>query len=956
MPYVVLTKRLIWQMEGVVAVDSSANWIWTPIDDGGRNLTVCARRVFNVTGIPDAAYLDISADSRYVLFINGERVGQGPGRSWDHLKQYDRYEVSRCLRYGENVIGVQAVRWGIECGQYVPGPGGLIAQLFLGDEQIPVLTTDSSWRVTENTAYTRRVFRMAMGLAFSEVYDAGRELGNWTIAGYDDCDWPGAKVLGPLGTEPWISMHMRTIPLLAENPVYPVRVSDVCLVKQPDRVYSFDVHDAIREDDTRSPKAVGIMVAELLSDQAGEVTMIRMNQTRELDHFGDMRVNGRDISFSGDRATLSVNAGSNLMVVRLNRIGQSSPSWVFETELDFSMHTPVGDPAGPVAYYAGSSYADPVVEGCWKANMLEELSKILPQLRPIRPDECYLDIFALSNLRTQLSVPVEVDNIEAMCSASSECSVLPVQSAGDLEFLLDFGEEIVGFVEFELSAGTGTIVDFNCFEAIVDGQRIWTDNLRNTIRYTARDGWQRFHSVVRRGFRYAQVTIRDASRTVRIREIRCIKNTYPVQYHGHFNSSDALLNKIWDISRRTTQLCMEDTFVDCPAYEQSFWVGDARNEALAAYAAFGDTALTKRSLKLAAESLWRSPMPECVVPASYAAVLPNWAFLWVLACEELYEYTGDTTFVKSILPAVLQTCRCIRENRNQYGLFQYAAWNMLDWADIDDPDGATITHENALATEVLRRAAILVNAVGKSGSDGLDLLADSIRQSINHHLWDETEHAYIDSIHPDGARSKSFSQQTQTMVYLCNCSTEERLPWVKKWVVDVPPGWVRIGSPWMMWFSLEALVKMGDYDTALRWMREYWGQMLEYDATTCWETFPSWAQGRWSPTRSWCHAWSAAPLYFLSTHSLGVKPLVAGYRKALIAPKPGELNWAKGRVPTPHGPISIEWRVTDGQIDISATLPASIEAQIQLPSEYRAGDIDVVSRSLEKTTVDRTER
>ena len=106
------------------------------------------------------------------------------------------------------------------------------------------------------------------------------------------------------------------------------------------------------------------MVAELIFDRAGNVTMIRMNPTYGLDHFGDMRVNGNDVAFPADRATFAVNAGSNLMVVRIKGGYQSSPSWVFETDLDFSMRTPVGDPAGPIACFASKSADDPVVMAC----------------------------------------------------------------------------------------------------------------------------------------------------------------------------------------------------------------------------------------------------------------------------------------------------------------------------------------------------------------------------------------------------------------------------------------------------------------------------------------------------------------------------------------------------------------------------------------------------------------
>ena len=90
-------------------------------------------------------------------------------------------------------------------------------------------------------------------------------------------------------------------------------------------------------------------------------------------------------------------------------------------------------------------------------------------------------------------------------------------------------------------------------------------------------------------------------------------------------------------------------------------------------------------------------------------------------------------------------------------------------------------------------------------------------------------------------------------------------------------------------------------------IRDRWGEMLDKGATTTWETFRGWAEdlmyGMW--TRSWGHAWSSAPAYFLSRYILGVLPLEPGFKRALIAPKLCDLTWVEGKAPTPHGAIDM---------------------------------------------------
>ena len=47
----------------------------------------------------------------------------------------------------------------------------------------------------------------------------------------------------------------------------------------------------------------------------------------------------------------------------------------------------------------------------------------------------------------------------------------------------------------------------------------------------------------------------------------------PVWPRGMFRCSDSRLNQIWDFSAYTLRMCSEDTFTDCPTYEQTLLGG-----------------------------------------------------------------------------------------------------------------------------------------------------------------------------------------------------------------------------------------------------------------------------------------------------------------------------------------------------------------------------------------------
>ena len=114
---------------------------------------------------------------------------------------------------------------------------------------------------------------------------------------------------------------------------------------------------------------------------------------------------------------------------------------------------------------------------------------------------------------------------------------------------------------------------------------------------------------------------------MRFRNVEVLYNSYPQARRGSFHSADALLNRIWEVGADTLRACAEDTYTDCPSYEQTLWVGDARNEALIDWVINGDPRLWYRCLELAGESLHRSPLVESNVPSGWQNIIPAWAFL-----------------------------------------------------------------------------------------------------------------------------------------------------------------------------------------------------------------------------------------------------------------------------------------------------------------------------------------
>jgi alpha-L-rhamnosidase len=134
---------------------------------------------------------------------------------------------------------------------------------------------------------------------------------------------------------------------------------------------------------------------------------------------------------------------------------------------------------------------------------------------------------------------------------------------------------------------------------------------------------------------------------------------------------------------------------------------------------------------------------------------------------------------------------------------------------------------------------------------------------------------------------------------------------------------VQIGSPFVTFFYYQALIKARLSPVMLADIRKNYGMMLNEGATSCWETFPGFEKGRL--TRSHCHGWSAAPAFVLGAYVLGVRPLDPGWCSTTVNPDLGDLSWAKGSVPTPHGRIDIHCERRGAKVAVKVNAPAGVQ-------------------------------
>jgi hypothetical protein len=157
-------------------------------------------------------------------------------------------------------------------------------------------------------------------------------------------------------------------------------------------------------------------------------------------------------------------------------------------------------------------------------------------------------------------------------------------------------------------------------------------------------------------------------------------------------------------------------------------------------------------------------------------------------------------------------------------------------------------------------------------------------------------------------------------------------------------------TSFMGYYLLEALALGGHYAEAIQLISDYWGRMLDLGATTFWEDFnyndaKNAARidgivpegkfdihadgGAWCYVglrHSFCHGWASGPTAWLSRHVLGVVPVEPGFRKVMIDPNLGDLEWAEGTFPTPYGIIEVRHEKNpDGSVSSRVKLPRGVK-------------------------------
>ncbi len=199
--------------------DWTAKWIWDKQNISEQNVWMCFQKKVSIEKVPEEFIADISADSKYWLYINGETVvfegsvKRGPAKNSGY---YDTIDIAPYLQKGENLICALVWFWDSETSYSYSssGQGGFIFEAKNSDITI---VSDKSWKVKRNTAYIDSAFNQPNYRLpeYSIYFDAREDMGDWIN---NDCgaSWENATEYGVGGESVYGKLYPRGIPLLKD--------------------------------------------------------------------------------------------------------------------------------------------------------------------------------------------------------------------------------------------------------------------------------------------------------------------------------------------------------------------------------------------------------------------------------------------------------------------------------------------------------------------------------------------------------------------------------------------------------------------------------------------------------------------------------------------------------------------------------------------------------------------
>ncbi|MCR4739357.1 MAG: glycoside hydrolase family 78 protein [Lachnospiraceae bacterium] len=504
------------------------------------------------------------------------------------------------------------------------------------------------------------------------------------------------------------------------------------------------------------------------------------------------------------------------------------------------------------------------------------------------------------------------------------------------EWVLDFGQNMTGYMYFEMDAHKGEKLSISTAEVLDKDGNFYTGNYRSArsqMHYICREGHQGYKPrLTFFGFRYLRID--EAPKGFSEDNIHAIVLHSEMTRTGWLKSSDPMLDQLFSNTLWSQKGNYLDIPTDCPQRDERYgWTGDGQIFCRAATYQYDVRRFFKKWLADMRAAQYENGWIPDVIP-SLTAYKPGgaaWSDAVTIIPWQLYETYGDVSFISDMYDAMkkwIAYIPTVSKTPDLFtGCFTYGDWLALDW-----PEG--YVHENIELSKRGRSNDDLVSSAFYANSVNIVIrIGKILGQDVSEYedLYERIKAAYRKAF------SDKLDTQTEKVLSLHFDLLEDAQP-----VADALAKQIRdcgmklqtglIGTPYL----LHELTRYGYSDIAwsLLLRKEYpgWLYSVSKGATTTWEHWDGIKPDGtfWDDDmNSYNHYAYASVADWVFGAACGIRPASPGFAGVLINPHPDKrLTSLSAVLDTVHGRIRSAWKYTQDGIRYEIETPVETEVII----------------------------
>ncbi|WP_282055897.1 alpha-L-rhamnosidase [Maribacter luteus] len=554
-----------------------------------------------------------------------------------------------------------------------------------------------------------------------------------------------------------------------------------------------------------------------------------------------------------------------------------------------------------------------------------------------------------------------------------ELEPVKVFKGSDGEWIVDFGQNIAGWVKLNVKEKEGQLIEVITTEALLNnGKDIFqgstgggANGMPQIYQYICKsdkqESWEPKFSY--HGFKYAK--IKGISKKPDANMIKAVLVATDIQETGSFASSDELLNKMHSISKWTIVDNVHGIPEDCPHREKCGWLGDAH--AFCEYALYNydmydfykkymeDISTQMRPTKGHNNPDINFQVPTMIAPgkrtSTYAKI--DWGVATMYLPWYNYLYYGDETIVKDYYEDMKDLTNYYLSYKGENGIMQdgMGDWCPPRWDRRKNPSAMEcnpIVSANAYFYDVL---GIMENFAKMNKDAAFETEMKNEKEALKKAF----NTAYLIEI--PNTEHKWYGSQTATVQALQfgmvpDTAIEAVVNGLVYDIVAVKGGHHSTGIHGNR-YIYTVLTKYGKADLAHQILTTPEFPSQTYVMNSGFTTWPE-RQFEWEkmegPTNSLNHPMHSgfAAYFFESLGGIKSSKTKPGYKEFIVHPEfPDTITSTDVSVPTPYGNIKNSWSVTDGVFTMNLEVPFNTKAILPL-SEIQKKTLKINGEPWEK--------